>query len=150
MKRAFTIIELLIVIGILGLIAVIAIPSFATLNSNQALEKDTHSVVAYLDDAKSRTLASRNSSQYGVRFASTTITLFRGSTFNAADPENLVFYLNSTTYIKTATLTGGALDVVFSRLTGEANQTGTIVVASTRATTTRTVTIYKTGAIESN
>jgi prepilin-type N-terminal cleavage/methylation domain-containing protein len=150
MKKGFTIIELLIVITILAIISAVVLTSLSSINTSQAIDKDAQAIVAYLDQAKSNTLASKDASQYGVRFASTTITLFKGSTYNSSEPENRTYLLNPATIIKTVSLTGGGLDVVFSRLTGETAQNGTILVSSTRASTTRTVTIYKTGAIESN
>ncbi len=150
MKKGFSLLEIVIVLTILTIISFIVVTVFSSFNSAQGLEKDTQSIMAYLDEAKSKTLSSRDASQHGVHFASTTVTLFRGSVYNPADAENRIFNLNSTVVIRGTALTGGGSDVVFNRLTGETSQYGTITVFSNRASTTRTVTIYKTGSVESN
>jgi prepilin-type N-terminal cleavage/methylation domain-containing protein len=150
MKRGLTIIELLIVISIFGIITLVIVKTFSLFNTNQALDKDTQAIVAFLDDAKSKTLASKDANQYGIHLASSSVTLFKGTSFSSSDPENKVYALDRTVYIFTQALVGGGTNIIFSRLTGETSQSGTITIASTRASSTRTVTIYKTGAIESN
>ena len=99
-------------------------------------------------EARGQTLSSENSSQYGVHFTSSKITLFTGSSYIVGTSTNQDFNLTSTDTILTITLTGGGNDIVFNRLTGETTQNGTVVVSSTLATTTRTVTIYKTGVVD--
>ncbi len=150
MKKGFTIFELLIVISIIAILSAIIITTLSDFRHNQAVDKDAQTIVAYLDDAKSKTLASKDASQYGVYFSSSTITVFKGSSYSASDPENRVYDLNPTVRVNSISLTGGGSSVVFDRLTGGTAQNGTLVLSSRRATTTRTVTIYKTGSVESN
>ncbi len=150
MKKGFTLLELIIAMAILAVISVIVLSTLQSFNNNQALDKDTQAVVAYLDEAKNKTIASKNAAQYGVRMASSSVTLFKGSSYNAADTENQTYTFNSVILINTLSLQGGGSDVVFMRLTGETSQNGTITLSSIRASSIRTVTIYKTGAIESN
>lgn len=148
-NKGVTVAELLIAIAILGILSGIVINSLVSFRKNQALQKDTELVVELLNQARNQTISTKNLSQYGVHFTSTTVTIFTGPTYSNGATGNQVFTLNSTDTILSITLTGGGSDVIFNRLTGETSQNGTIVVSSPGITETKTVTIYKTGVIES-
>jgi type II secretory pathway pseudopilin PulG len=149
-RAGFTYLEILLVICILGIITVISITTLVSFNTNQALDKDTQTVVTVLEEARSKTLASTDASQYGVHIGSNDLTVFKGNTYISTDPNNRVINLNGITTISNITFSDGGSDIVFKRLTGETVQTGTITIATTRDTKTRTVTIYKTGIVQSN
>lgn len=144
-----TAVELLVVLSIITVLSVLIITSFVTFRKNQALVFDTDTVVGVLRQARNQTLSSKNSSNYGVHFTAPKITIFTGSTFNSNASGNQDFVLSSTDTILTISLTGGGSDVVFSRLSGETSQNGTVVVSSPGVSETKTVTIYKTGLVES-
>ena len=150
LKSGFTILELAIVIAIMATLSAIIISTFISFRKNQALEKDTEIVVQVLEQARNQTLSSKNSSVYGVHFTAPKITLFKGSSYVANDSNNQDFVLSSTDTILTISLTGAGVDVVFNRLTGETSQDGTITVSSPGLSRTKTVTIYKTGVVESS
>lgn len=150
MKKGFTILEILIVVAILAIISAIIIGSFSMIQNNQALEKDVSAIIAYLDDAKSKTLASKDSNQYGVHFTASSISLFKGAAYNVSDPENLTYVLSDTVTLNPITLAGGGSDVIFTRLTGGTPHSGTITVSSTRTQKTKTITIYATGGVQTN
>lgn len=148
-KTGFTFIELMVVIGIIMLITYIFLGTFLNFKRNQALIMDTDTVVGLLRQARNQTLSSKNSNSYGVHFTAPQVTLFTGSTYNSGATDNENFVLSSTDTVLSISLTGGGNDVVFSRLTGETTQNGTIVVSSPGISQTKTVTIYKTGLVES-
>ncbi len=147
-KKGFSLIEIIIVIGILGLLTAISVATFVTFRNSQGLNKDTETVVEVLEQARTQTLSSQNGSAYGVHFGTSAVTLFAGGTYAAGAAGNQIFSLLSSDTILTITLTGAGSDVVFNRLTGETGQDGTIVLSSASAGRTRTVTIYKTGVVE--
>jgi type II secretion system protein H len=149
MRRAgFSLIEILIVIAIIGLVMAIVLLSFNSLKSSQTLDKDAELVVQVLRQARSQTLASQNASSYGVHFASSTITLFAGTSYSAGDTSNQNFNLNASDTVIGLSLAGSSTNVVFSRLSGEAIQDGTITLSSLATNRTRIITVYKTGLIE--
>ncbi|MDQ3076807.1 MAG: prepilin-type N-terminal cleavage/methylation domain-containing protein [bacterium] len=148
-KKGFTLIEILIVVSIIGIISTILMTSFSLFNKSEALDKDTDAVVESLAEARSLTLASQDASQYGVHFDMNKVTIFIGTVYSSSASTNKDILLASTDTILTISLTGGGSDVVFKRLTGETTQNGTVIISSPNTSKTRTVTIYKTGVVES-
>ena len=147
--KGFTFIELLLVLAILSLITTVVMNTFVDYRKNQSLQKDTETVTEVLERARIETISSQNAMQYGVHIANDKITLFTGPTYSSGDPLNRDFALAPTDTIVTISLTGGGSEVVFSRLSGETNQSGTVVLSSPSISKTKTVTIYKTGLVES-
>ena len=149
-ETGFTTIELLMALGILALLITIVFSISVDVRKSQALQKDTETIVEILREARSDTLSSQSDTNYGVRFASSTITIFPGSSYSSGNPLNRIFELNASDTILTITLTGGGSNVVFNRLTGETSQNGAVVVSSPTTSKTKTVTIYKTGLVSAN
>ncbi len=141
--------EILVAISIMTLAVTIVAFSFSKLNSKQALDKSADLVVSILDEARSLTLSSAGDSQYGVYFEDSQVTLFKGATYLPSDPVNVVTSLHPLVSIRDITLSGGGTSVVFKRLTGNTNQTGTAeVFLKASSTTFRTITISGTGIVE--
>jgi prepilin-type N-terminal cleavage/methylation domain-containing protein len=140
-----TLVEILVVISILGILTAISLTSFVTLRKSEGLKKDTETVIEILRQARAQTLSSKDGQTYGVHLATSTATLFSGSSYSSTTPTNLVFNFNNTDTIQTVSLVGGGSDVVFKRLTGETNQSGTILFSSPSVSMTKTIVIYKTG-----
>lgn len=146
----FTLVEFLVVFSIMALVTMGTVGVFIALRNSQALSKDTEMVSGVLRQARSQTLTSQNASQYGAHISASKITLFAGDTYSAGSSSNQDFALTSSDIIVTAILSGGGNDVIFKRLSGETSQNGTIVLTSVSSANTKTISIYKTGLIESN
>ncbi|KKR46169.1 MAG: hypothetical protein A3G47_00380 [Candidatus Zambryskibacteria bacterium RIFCSPLOWO2_12_FULL_39_45] len=149
-KSGFTIFEFLIAISIMALLVAIVFSGFINLRKHQALKLDTETIAGILREARSETLASKNGTRYGVHFSATKVTLFAGSVYNPSDPNNKDFMLNASDAVFNITLAGGGSDVIFNRLTGETSQNGVITLSSPSTAQIKTVTVYKTGVVESN
>ncbi len=148
-KSGLTLTELLIVLGIMALLVTIFMGTFISFRRSQALVMDTDTVVSLLRQARNQTLSSKNSLSYGVHFTAPKVTIFTGPTYDVNAPDNQDFVLSSGDTVLTISLNGGGSDVVFTRLTGETSQNGTVVISSTGISRTKTVTIYKTGLVQS-
>jgi prepilin-type N-terminal cleavage/methylation domain-containing protein len=148
MRKGFTLVEILVVVAIMTILAAIVLGSFRAFRSAQGLEKDTELIVEVLRQARSQTLTSQNGSSYGVYFASSTIALFAGTTYNASDTSNQNFFLINKDVVLDLNLTGESRSIVFNRLTGETVHNGTIIISSPSSSKTKTITVYKTGLIE--
>jgi prepilin-type N-terminal cleavage/methylation domain-containing protein len=148
-QKGFTLIEILIAIAILVLLTYVIIGAFFSFNRNQALDKDVSKVTLALEEARQFTLFSKESSQYGIHFDPTEVILFKGSTYSSGDPENVSTKLNSLINISTINLLGGGNEVIFERLTGETNQSGTITLEDNNTPPKiKTITIEGTGLIK--
>src|ERR1035437_6180180 len=106
-SSGFTLAETLMVVAITVMVSVITMFSFSTYGSTEAISKDQGRVVSVLEKARAMTLDSYKSSQYGVHFASSTVTIFTGATYNAASSTNIVTTLNSKVQIWNVSLVGG-------------------------------------------
>lgn len=142
----FSLLELLVVLAIISIVAAIVTTAFSTYRSNNDLKFAAERGVSMLREARAKSLSSENDMQYGVHFETAQIVLFAGSTYNASDPNNVVYAFPSTIQIFPITLTGGAVDVIFKRLTGETSQDGTVTMSLTADTSrTKTINIERTG-----
>lgn len=145
-QKGFSVVEVLIALAILALLSTIVLSSFLNSRKAQSLSLDADAVAQLIRQARSQTISSRGSSQYGVRFASTTATLFTGSTYIPGTPTNSIFTVSAGNSISAISLSGGGSDIVFSRLSGEASRSGTITLSSVGGS--KTITVYATGVVE--
>jgi len=146
--KGLSLLEILIVIGILILLAGLGAGSLPLFKKTTDLNSSVENGVSLLLQARSKTLSSQEESQYGVRFESGRMTLFRGHVFSSGDPQNQESILPSSVEISDVLLNGGGSDVVFERLTGETIQYGTITFRLTSDTLkTRVITIGSTGVV---
>lgn len=150
-NKGFTILEILIALFILTLVITIVTFSFSKLNSSKALGGSANLVVSTLDEARSLTLSSIDDSQYGVYFEASQATLFKGAIYSPADPDNVITKPHALVEFGEIVLSGGGASIIFKRLTGNTDQTGTIkVFLKSSPTTFRTITISATGIVELN
>lgn len=127
----FTFIELLTVIGILIVLTAMSIPAFRSFQKESDLTNTTEKIINTLRFAQNKTLASEESSQWGVWFSTPTTSqeyiLFKGESYISRDssydeihevPEKIELY--------EINLTGGGTEVVFDRIVGSTDYSGNI------------------------
>jgi len=149
MKRGFTLMEIMIVIVIMTILLTIVLTSFSNLNKSQALDKTSSYVASIIEEARGNTLFSKNDSQYGVKFETSRIIMFKGSTYSSSNPDNVIYDLNNLVTISNISLSGGGSEIVFDRLTGNPSQTGTLTLSLVTSTSTKAyVSFSKTGIVE--
>lgn len=147
--RGFTVIEVLIVIAITGILATITFTTFTNVYRTHALDKTRTTAISILEQARSNSMASKNSQRFGVHFATTTITLFQGNSYTAGSSTNSVFTVSPYVLLSDIDLNGGGNEVVFGRLIGTTTHYGTLTYTlSTDTSKTKTITVYATGIIE--
>lgn len=145
--RGLTVLEVLIVLGILAVIATFLVGALVEFRTTSAVVEAKSEIIGILRDARVRTLASRNNTNYGVHFEETKVVLFDSDTYNPLAPNNETYQLYSSRIAAIAL--GGPLDVVFERLSGIASANGTIVLTATNnSSKTETITILATGVIQ--
>lgn len=147
-KKGISVIEILLVITVLGIIFSIILPQFSKIRENQVIKSAVNDVLSSLNKAKTQTLASVNSSEYGVKFQNNQVLIFKGVVFNANDVNNEIVKIVTPASISSISLTAGATALYFNRLNGMPNATGTIIISSPNFI--KTITISATGAFSVN
>ncbi len=148
-KKGFSLLELIIVISISMILGVISISTFYSVSEQQSLEKDVNYAIALVEKARLQTVNAKSNSQFGVRFASSSVTLFQGSSYVAGSSTNTMFNFSPKVEISAINLSGGTQNLVFELITGKANATGTVTFRlKTKPSASTTVIMYKTGLVE--
>ncbi len=149
LTTGFTIFEIMIVVVIMMIVVSIIWSSFSRLNKSQVLDKEIRDVASIINDARQRTLFSKNDSSYGIHFANNQVVLFRGTTYSSSDTSNEIKSLNSLVTISNISITGGGSDIIFNRLTGAVTNSGVITFTlNISPGTVKTITIANTGTVE--
>lgn len=143
--------ELLIVFAVLAVIFSIVIPQFSKIREQQVLKSGVADILSSISKAQNRTLASVDSSSYGVHFTSGSIIIFKGTAFSEGAPDNETINLTSPANISNVTLAGVSAssgELYFSRLSGAPSKSGTVTVSTTNYS--KTITVSATGATSTN
>ena len=155
-NKGISLIEILIVVGLIAIISAIAGLNLSQFHNQQVLRNTTEDVISLLNEARNDTISSKNSNTYGIHFQTdrAILFIFTGTTFNINDSSNVSVIFDTAVIIPTTggiNLIGGGSDIVFDRLTGETAKYGTIIIRLTNnATSQKIVTISKIGVIGSN
>src|SRR3989338_6528763 len=147
-KQGITTVELLIVIVVLGIIFSIVFPQFSKIKENQVLKNGVADVLSSINKARSQTLSSLNSSEYGVHFQSDRVIIFKGTSFDSGAGDNETINIISPATISTITILGGGEDIYFNRFSGTPSTTGSVAVSS--ANFSKTIVISATGTASVN
>ncbi len=150
-QKGVTLIELLVVLVVLGTIISVVLPRFSKIRENTVLKNAVSGVLSSIDKAKSETLSSLNSSEYGVHFQSDKVLIFKGKIFSAGGVDNESIVITTPASISNVTLGGVSStsgDMYFNRLYGVPSTTGTITIST--PSSSKIITIYGTGAVSSN
>lgn len=150
-SKAFTLVEIVVVIGISVLLVLLTISFFSSFRNTQVLQGETSQALSIINKARSNTLNSKSDSEYGVRVNGDQIILFQGLTFSSSSPSNEAYVLHAAVTISSTTLSGGGTDIVFDRLTGDTSNSGSFTVSlKTDPTKKNVISISKTGTTGQN
>jgi len=144
----FTLMEILVVIGIFIVIFSITFYFFGGLDKKESLEKDVSGVIALIRNARLLSIASKNTSVFGIHFESGKAVLFEGSIYVVGGSNQKVVDLSKKVYISSYSLNNGGPDIIFSRLVGDTLNYGTVTLSLKDNSTLTTITILKTGVIQ--
>lgn len=147
-RLGFTFIELLIVLGIMSIIALVALPFFSNSISRNDLQTSAWQLANDLRRARSAAMAAQSNSAWSVHLQSDRHVLFVGTTYNASDPNNLITLLPATITLSAITLNGGGSDVRFSKIKGQTTDFGTITVMDNNSGDTIVVSVNAAGHIQ--
>lgn len=126
----------------------VVIYSFASFKNNSSLQKNVAQVKSILEEARYESLSGKSDYTYGVKIQSDTLTLFRGSSYNASSTQNKIYSFdpNSST-IDSISLHGGGSEILFKKITGGTDNYGTFRIKMTSNNRTSTIRVTETGII---
>lgn len=139
--RGFSVAEIIVVLAILGSIMAL---SFTPLRQVATVRTAADAARTYgyaLTDARQRASAMQNDTAWGVRLASTSVTVFSGASYAARTASR-----DRSFSIPSGLTVSGPTEVVFAKLSGAPNATGTTTIGNGVATST--VVIGNGGAIQ--
>ncbi len=145
-KRGITLIEILMVVAILGILTGISVSSFRTISNTKTLDKEAEVVLSYINRTRTNAINSLNLEAHGVSFASSTVTIYYGTSAVTAASSS-VYTLSGGHTISGVSLSNGATNFYFNKLSGEPSATGSITIRN-QSGDTKTITIYGTGLSE--
>lgn len=142
----FSLLEILLALGVMTIIAVIGLSSLFRFNAAKALDVEIGKTLSLLSKARSLTIAAKDGKSFGVHFEERKAVLFSGASYDPNDASNEMQSFNNEVKISATALAGGGAEVLFKKLSGATNQSGTITLALVRdPSKTRVITIAPTG-----
>ncbi len=143
-NRGFSALEIIITISISFILTAISVSMFSRLSNNTSLDKDANIVLSYISRARSAAIDSKDALAHGVKFASTTVYIYSGTTYPGTHSES--YNLLSGANISSLSLSNRSTSFYFNKLTGTPSATGTVTVS--RNGSSKSIIIYATGVSE--
>lgn len=147
-SSGISLIEIVLAVAIISIIAAVVVISLSGFRIDQQMDNTQAEILTLFNEAKARTIASVDSSSFGVHIESSRVVLFKGDAFTEPSSDNKEVNIDSRLELANISLSGGGNDVVYSRLTGDVTAFGSFdlrVVSD--ITNTRAFSITKTGII---
>ena len=145
--QGFSAIEILTTIAIVGILIAISVSVFSSLSNSQSLDRDAQSVLSYIEKARTMAINSVDGVEHGVKFTASSIEVFSGTVYYADNVESS-YDIPAKYTISDISLTGGATELYFAKLTGNASKSGTVTVSPAAGGADKTIVIYGTGISE--
>ncbi|MFC1787795.1 Tfp pilus assembly protein FimT/FimU [Patescibacteria group bacterium] len=146
-KNGFSLIEVLITLGVLVILLVAMTPSFFNFYHRYQLQTKTQETIQVLRLAQSLSMAGQNGEVYGVRLITGWgggMVLFQGHQFDGRDQDYDQEYLLPQSVSLSATVSDN--EVLFNKFEGSTQDIGTITISS--AAGSKSITINQTGRID--
>ncbi len=126
MEKGFTLIEVLLVVGVLAILLTLAIPVTIDFYKSQQLDTHTQGIIQTLRRAQLKAMSIEEDSSFGVFLTNDNYILFRGNSFATRDAAfDEIFDLPVV-----ITVQDSPKDVVFSKFEGKPNAIGSIILSN--------------------
>ncbi|MES2930456.1 MAG: prepilin-type N-terminal cleavage/methylation domain-containing protein [Patescibacteria group bacterium] len=139
-NRGFTMVEMMICVGILALVGSISLASYYSFRNQSSVSVASQTIAHVMRRAMIASEAMDGDSSWGVYVGANTVTLFKGPTYaDRAASADRSFDVSG------ASITGLS-EITFAKLTGYPSQTGTMTITG-RGNTSATLSLNAKGAI---
>ena len=146
--RAFTLVEVLVVIAIIVSLSIISFLSLVAYQQRQVFEQfvaDTHTTLL---TARQQALFSYQASSFSVYVGTSSVEVSPGLSVAPGAAANVIIDVPETVTL-TPSLSGGTTTISFGRLTGLPHATGTISFTDNRSGATSSIDVLVSGIIKS-
>jgi prepilin-type N-terminal cleavage/methylation domain-containing protein len=133
-EKGFTFIELILVMALILILGTMSTAFAARFLTQNAVDNTTDQFVSSFRKAQLNAIMGKQDSNWGVNYASNTITLYRGNSFAT---RTTAFDERYT--VNTAVTVSGMTDLNFTSMTGAPGSTPTITISGNGNTNTITV-----------
>jgi prepilin-type N-terminal cleavage/methylation domain-containing protein len=140
-QAGYTLIEEVVVVGIIAVLAVFALPVYSNLQNSNGLDVTVNTLVQDLYQAQILSRNEENSSAYGVYITNQTITLYAGSSYATRNTSTANVFT-----MPVSITVSGLSEIDFSKLYGFPSTTGTFTLKDNSAS--RVVTINSMGMVD--
>lgn len=147
--NGFTLLELIVVISLISLMTIFAFPFISGSVGRSQLQSTGWEVQDLLRRAQAQSMSGKGNTQWGVHFETNTFSLFAGATYNALDPDTIIYDFPYSIQMQSITVNGGGNDIIFTRSKGKTSNFGDVIILDTSSNTTVTISVSKEGKIDS-
>lgn len=127
-RRGYTLMEVMAALAITVAVSILITVSYRSFQSRIVLNSASEEVESVLREAQSASMSVRDNQEHGVFFdvAAEEYVFFAGSAYTPGAPGNVVHELPSGVVFTTLTIADDVDYVLFQKLTGSTDQTGTV------------------------
>jgi len=148
MKQGFTLVELLITLGLIAILGTFTFISFSGYRQRQLLDETARAIVVALRDAQQRAINQQDGSDWGVHFENSVsgrdfYAVFKGSTY--VSPVTISYLSPALEFLEPA---NGSKDVVFDKLSGVTSPTSITIGLLDNPSSAKTITINGVGQVQ--
>ena len=123
--KGFTLLEILLVIGIISILLVLVVPISLDFYKNQEIETQTQFLIQTLRKAQLEAMSGELDSSFGVSISSQNYTLFKGNSYTSRD-----IRYDETFDLPEIIQPSGISEVVFSKSEGKPSVTGNLILSN--------------------
>lgn len=138
--RGFTLIEVVMVLGILGVVFALGLPVGIDAYRNYLLTSETRKLVSVLRRAEEFALSNKNEDSHGIFLEENNFVLFKGVSFGSREGAYDEDYPR-----EPSISISGFTEIVFSQLSGKPSATATVVLSN--GLTSQSIDINEEGTI---
>lgn len=129
LSRGFTLVEMIVVIGIITLLATVSTSVYNSFKTHENLEIATTGVVEALRHAQSNAQSGKGDASWGVKILSGSAVIFKGTSYASRDTT-----ADQILDFSGGVVTSGLSEIVFTKVTGSTTNTGTVTLTNSYGT----------------
>jgi len=125
LSRGFTLVEIMLVVGIIGLLTTISTSVYNSFKTHENLEITTIGVVEAIRHAQGNSQSGKGDSSWGVKVLASSAVIFKGSSYASRDTS-----ADQSLGFSGGVEASGLSEIVFTKIIGSTTDTGTVTLTN--------------------